>query len=393
MQFVSPAELERYETEQFRLEAEAEAIAIRTEAEELARRQLHKNAKAPNTNKGSRMLSGLGLAVRPPTRARGRPRGRHGRGRGRLGGLVLSSRQLEDDVREELVDSEPVTTNRQTERTGKPILTSPGLMRSAFVANSALPVSSLPRRLSTSLPWQKHTELLVLEDQVDQALASHDAKPVTNVPVHLRDSLIPAVEVEGENINTDHPCTRPHRMGSIVSSEHPSVTPALSPSTDKFSLAGTRAVPLPTQASSPSIAPGTKPDDMFSQTPLFFDRSSIAASDSDDTIPAQPPPPHHEPNNDVNNDTMHMHTAQPDRHSLEYDNNDDDADADGAEEYVVEAIVEHFQEDGKNYYLVKWDGYEDSHDWLPEEDLEGAADLVAEYNERIGWRNKKVRMR
>jgi len=132
---------------------------------------------------------------------------------------------------------------------------------------------------------------------------------------------------------------------------------------------------------------------MFSQTPLFFDRSSIAASDSDDTIPAQPPPPHHEPNNDVNNDTMHMHTAQPDRHSLEYDNNDDDADADGAEEYVVEAIVEHFQEDGKNYYLVKWDGYEDSHDWLPEEDLEGAADLVAEYNERIGWRNKKVRMR
>ena len=71
----------------------------------------------------------------------------------------------------------------------------------------------------------------------------------------------------------------------------------------------------------------------------------------------------------------------------------DEEDAEGAEEYVVEAIVNHFQEDRKKYYLVKWDGYEDSHDWLPEEDLGGAADLVAEYNERLGGKNKKVKLR
>ncbi|OAG13901.1 hypothetical protein CC77DRAFT_591087 [Alternaria alternata] len=70
MQYVSPAELERYETEQFRLEAEAEAVAIRTEAEDLARRQLHKNTKLPSNNRGSRMLSGLELPVILPTRAR-----------------------------------------------------------------------------------------------------------------------------------------------------------------------------------------------------------------------------------------------------------------------------------------------------------------------------------
>jgi hypothetical protein len=63
------------------------------------------------------------------------------------------------------------------------------------------------------------------------------------------------------------------------------------------------------------------------------------------------------------------------------------------EEYAVEAIVDHFREHGMNYYVVKWEGYEDSHDWLPEVDLGGAADLVTEYKERIGWENKKVRMR
>ena len=52
------------------------------------------------------------------------------------------------------------------------------------------------------------------------------------------------------------------------------------------------------------------------------------------------------------------------------------------EEYVVEAIIEHCRKHGKMYYLVKWEGYENSHDWLPEEDLEGAAELVSEYNER-----------
>ncbi|CAN9385434.1 unnamed protein product [Alternaria alternata] len=314
MQYVSPAELERYETEQFRLEAEAEAVAIRTEAEDLARRQLHKNTKLPSTNRGSRMLSGLELPVSLPTRARGRPRRSRGRGKGRTRDLVFDSRQLEDETREELVDSEPITTHCLTDYVRQPIQTSPGVARSAFVANSALPVSSIPTKLSTSLPQQGHTGLLDLDNDVGLARASRVAKPLSNTS-----------------------------------------------------------------------------DDMLLHTPLLFDQSSTTASDSDDTIPAQPPP-HHESNDDVDNDTIHMHAVPSDNHSSEYSKKYEE-DAEGAEEYVVEAIVNHFQEDGKKYYLVKWDGYEDSHDWLPEEDLEGAADLVAEYNERLGGKNKKVKLR
>jgi hypothetical protein len=67
----------------------------------------------------------------------------------------------------------------------------------------------------------------------------------------------------------------------------------------------------------------------------------------------------------------------------------EDAIEDDAEEYVVEAIIEHYREAGRTYYLVKWQGYEDSHDWLPSEDLEGAAELVAEYNEKIRRRKAK----
>ncbi|CAI9634840.1 unnamed protein product [Alternaria burnsii] len=314
MQYVSPAELERYETEQFRLEAEAEAVAIRTEAEDLARRQLHKNTKLPSTSRGSRMLSGLEIAVSLPTRARGRPRRSRGRGRGRTRDLVFDSRQLEDETREELVDSEPITTHCLTDYIRQPIQTSPGVAHSAFVANSALPVSSIPTKLSTSLPQQGHTGLSILDNDVGLARASRDAKPLSNTS-----------------------------------------------------------------------------DDMLLHTPLLFDQSSTKVSDSDDTIPAHPPP-HHESNGDVDNDTIHMHTVSSDSHSLEYSTKDEE-DADGAEEYVVEAIVNHLQQDGKKYYLVKWDGYEDSHDWLPEEDLEGAADLVAEYNKRLGGKNKKVKLR
>jgi hypothetical protein len=71
----------------------------------------------------------------------------------------------------------------------------------------------------------------------------------------------------------------------------------------------------------------------------------------------------------------------------------DEDDEEDAEEYVVEAIIEHYRDAGKKYYLVKWQGYEDSHDWLPEEDLEGAAELVAEYNEKVRRRKLKGRQK
>jgi hypothetical protein len=72
----------------------------------------------------------------------------------------------------------------------------------------------------------------------------------------------------------------------------------------------------------------------------------------------------------------------------EHSEDNDDAEEEDAEEYVVEAIIEHYQDAANKYYLVKWQGYEDSHDWLIEADLEGAGELVAEYNEKV--RRKKI---
>jgi hypothetical protein len=83
LEYVSPDELERYENEQFKIEAQAEAEAMRVKAEEVAQRRLEKNARVPGAGKGSRMLSGLGLDAE--ARRPGRPRGR-GRGRGRAEG-------------------------------------------------------------------------------------------------------------------------------------------------------------------------------------------------------------------------------------------------------------------------------------------------------------------
>lgn len=53
-------------------------------------------------------------------------------------------------------------------------------------------------------------------------------------------------------------------------------------------------------------------------------------------------------------------------------------------EYEVEAIIQHQDLDGVRYYLVKWVGEEEAQDWLTGEDLQGASDLVDEYNNHIG---------
>jgi len=53
-------------------------------------------------------------------------------------------------------------------------------------------------------------------------------------------------------------------------------------------------------------------------------------------------------------------------------------------EYEVEAIIQHQDLDGVRYYLVKWVGEEEAQDWLTGEDLQGASDLVDEYNNHTG---------
>jgi hypothetical protein len=104
-------------------------------------------------------------------------------------------------------------------------------------------------------------------------------------------------------------------------------------------------------------------------------------------MPAEPP---------IDSDTIHVITSRngttPNSRQPTYVHSGEDEEED-VEEYVVESIIEHFYEGDKKYYLVKWEGYEDSHDWLPEEDLQGASEVVEEYNERIRRRDRKGKMK
>ena len=69
--------------------------------------------------------------------------------------------------------------------------------------------------------------------------------------------------------------------------------------------------------------------------------------------------------------------------SRQYEDDSDMEEIEDEEEYEVERILSHSYENGQKYHLVKWYGYEDSSDWLPEQDLGGAQELVAEYNETL----------
>jgi hypothetical protein len=69
LNYVSPRELERFENERYKEEAELEAIVRRAEAEEKTRKRLEKNARA----------SGVGKPMSGESATPGRPSGR-GRG-------------------------------------------------------------------------------------------------------------------------------------------------------------------------------------------------------------------------------------------------------------------------------------------------------------------------
>ncbi|KAI9842884.1 MAG: hypothetical protein M1838_002928 [Thelocarpon superellum] len=73
----------------------------------------------------------------------------------------------------------------------------------------------------------------------------------------------------------------------------------------------------------------------------------------------------------------------------EGEHDDDDDDAAGEDEYIVEQVLEHrFEKGGSLRYLIKWKGYEKKSDqtWEPEENLEGAVDILDEYHKNIGGR-------
>jgi hypothetical protein len=71
--------------------------------------------------------------------------------------------------------------------------------------------------------------------------------------------------------------------------------------------------------------------------------------------------------------------------------NDEAADNEEQEDvYVVEKVLSHqIDRKGKTWYLVKWEGYEETEDWLAEEDLAEASDVVSQYHADLKSRGRK----
>jgi len=81
----------------------------------------------------------------------------------------------------------------------------------------------------------------------------------------------------------------------------------------------------------------------------------------------------------------------PDDVEMEEDGEEDENDEEtGEDEYVVEAIKDHKFEGKTLMLLVKWKGYEKKSDmtWEPEENCEGAREVLDEYFESIGGKPK-----
>lgn len=392
LEYVSADELERFENEQFQIEAEAEAIAMHIEAEEVARRRLEKNARAAATGQGSRMFKDLGLDGE--VRTRGRPRGRgRGRGRGSWRGSGALTMMNKYDMREELVDVEREEALRREEdmqliiaetdsedddvAADSQARTSPNIARSAFVANSALPVSPpLPyRRPSMVAITQRDTSEALEDDEApDIELVNRDARSMSSAAMQLR------VEEDdrGRSIaETDEGSSHSHQhRGKRRRTE--------STASNQRQLPTKTTLPERRLVYQDSYAPN-------------IPESSADSDASSDAIPAQEPIAAYRslqprgPDFELDNINVQSPVVG---HNGEHQSEDGGADQDeDVEKYVVEAIIEHYREAGKTHYLVKWQGYEDRHDWLPEDDLEGAAELVAEYNERVRRRklmaNKK----
>lgn len=391
LKYVSRRELERYEQEDYAQQARAEEIARRAEAEELAKRRLQKNFREPGISKGIALLENLELgSAEVPKRGRGRPRG-SGRGRGRGRGRARRSwlgrgdvaTTTDDDAdpeevyqsltEQELLEAEMLETSDDDEAEeaalSKP--SSPNFARSSFVANSALPLSpvAMHRRLSKTLipphllparesPADERSASDDEEQRSARSISSGTAQPGLEYDIRGQqffDMDEDGEESEGsENMDDmDQHRTKRQRTESTSSTRAPeSSRPGLLHSWAKQPTTHTRS--------------------SSSTDPLNANESSTSDDETDG----------HAANAQLRSEIEETpDLAAP--NDNRYEENGDVEMIDSEEEYVVESIVSHSYENGKRYYLVKWEGYDDKSDWLPEDDLLGARELVTKYNERL----------
>lgn len=397
LRYVSRRELERYEQEDYAQQAQAEETARRAEADELAKRRLEKNARGPSMGTGIIPVGTLEMSnLEVQKRPRGRPRGR-GRGRGRArgwgagwGGLAATqghgadTEELEQDLREqEILEPAMLDTSEDDEIGGDaPNLSqhsSPNFARSSFVANSALLLSpvAVHRRLSRILisphllparesPADKSTPESDDETEQRNAKSLSSATAQLELERDVRGQPPPNMKEGSEGSeNTDeadwHRAKR-QKTDKILST--PAMPrPRIRPSWAKQPATHTQS--LPSTSSSSASDSGTSDNETEEET-IVAQRHRSVMEESPDPIPP--------------NDTHH-------ESDVDMENTEDE------EEYVVKSIISHSYENGKRYYLVSWEGYDDKSDWLPEEDLGGALELLIEYNKSLfpGKGKKAVR--
>jgi hypothetical protein len=371
LEFVSVRELERYENEDMRRAAEAEAAAMQVEAEERAQRRLERNARVHGAGPGKQMLNeldmgsedGLGRTGRPAggrgdgqTRGRGRGRGRsRGRSRGRQhitlnrfvgeeGKTEPRLREVDEDAMEgEKISATPtarpierivVETEDELDFEEEMISTLSPIMRSAFVANSALPMSPLAARRKN--PEVQDTDDSEQDDSDRVSLSSAAAQLMLEM-----ERPISKFSDEDERIKVKR-----RRTTSTSSSHRP--------------LASRFSASVPQQSPTHDHITQNQTDEL-EEKPLI--------------------------------DPLHTRSADEDVLSLvpSLENGDQIGEVrdSNAEEFIVESIQAHFYQDGVKYYLVKWEGYDDAMDWLPGNDLEGAAELVVAYNDKVKTRKDR----
>jgi hypothetical protein len=382
LEFVSERELERFENNEFRLEAEADAAVKRDEAEEKVRKRLQRNAVA-GKGKGSRMLNGVGIdeedaaASSGPSRPRIRGRGSgSGRGSGRESGMVggmlgsmavaLADLAEEDDEMPNEVAPEPIVPETEDEEAGEEeeeeengaddAHISP-IIRSSFVANSALPISPIAPR-----PHHEVAETEEEEEEFDEPMSSAAAQLISERRVHKRPSSDSEEKLDVEA--RSRPPAKRRRMQSVSIPRRPAslqhAIPAVRIPSVKRRVDKVIELQDPPSSSSSEESTSTRSTAAPESTAMHGNR------------------PLHGHQSNVEEDQSDVEEDQED-----VDEDQDDKETSEEEEIAIEAILSHSYRDGIKLYLVKWEGPDEATDWVPAADLENAPEMVAQYYQKI----------
>ena len=389
LEYVSRRELSRFEGAESRAESEAIAAAQRAEAEKAASKVLERNARVSGIRRGrgrgSRMLSGLGLPQRFHTRGQlresGRPRGRpRGSGRARAGLANQGENKMVDDLTsKDMTDLERLETSHLEEANLHGIIAdtseeesegelpvgpaSPNLARSSFIANSALSTSPIATHRRLAKPLYSRYEV----SEADELDAEEDNMSMSSAAAQL--------QVDGgvrgrPNLSSDASEKLRHRTKRRrTESTSTSRPPAPAPYSKQ---------PSPARNLTKSLL----------AKPVKSSSKKSPSSSGSNTVTLRQTPVTQSTNSQLHHHAKPTYQVEPEG-DVDEESGSDESDT---EEYVIEAILDHSCIDDTKYYLVKWQGYENSSDWVSAEDLAGAPEMVAEYEEKVRRRRRRERV-